>query len=423
MKNFLFAHDVFNKWRIMVKRAISTIVIFTPYMDRTLENLLSNRRLVKKRNIEIITDFNPETILDQPYHLFTVKRLLERGYIVKKLDGLHAKILVTDQKYISVGSQNFTSRGRKNKECTAIPNSLLDISDCLSILEEWQNKSQSIDIHLISMLINKLKKHQNQYKRLVEEATIEVEAAIELRKVQQKIKKLNQLEFLREKSRYKLVDGKLICRIKWFRDNNYDEYRSLTSYPGQYLNKWLKIGENGQKESYEIYTPYMYPALNADTGQMVFARITRTRISYVRTTVSFQKFYYIQGTRFSVEISFPNDSLDYRNIIVELKSYLVGTYLISFLFDGNSIELIEFSHNIEKATNKDLANKHRITLQTEFSGSDSSIKELLNKHFDSFKYKRLDLENKNLEFFLRGSIFEVSLIEFAERPVFIIKKS
>ena len=112
------ASDLFEKWKNLVGKAEYSIEIFTPYLDYTINALLAN--IPERIIVTIITALEGDNLFQRGYQLKSLKEAINNGILVKNLNGLHAKILVVDNDFISLGSQNFTNRGRKNKEAGMI---------------------------------------------------------------------------------------------------------------------------------------------------------------------------------------------------------------------------------------------------------------------------------------------------------------
>jgi phosphatidylserine/phosphatidylglycerophosphate/cardiolipin synthase-like enzyme len=108
------AKDVFSTWKKVVAGSQHSITIFTPYFDSTIGTLLKSCTLPKDR-VKIITVFDPETLLRLIQQLKASQSLIEADFKLFHLPELHAKILVSDQSKVVLGSQNFTRRGRKKK--------------------------------------------------------------------------------------------------------------------------------------------------------------------------------------------------------------------------------------------------------------------------------------------------------------------
>lgn len=92
------------------------VIILSPYLtSRTAESVIGPADAV---TAEVLTTFDAETFATGGSSLRTLKELMRRGFKLRALDRLHAKVVVTETE-VFVGSQNLTAAGTRNKEVTA----------------------------------------------------------------------------------------------------------------------------------------------------------------------------------------------------------------------------------------------------------------------------------------------------------------
>ena len=101
-----------------------------------------------KASTVIVTTFDAETFATRASDLRTVKRLVEAGYHVRALPGLHAKVVIAGDAAI-VGSQNLTNRGRKNKEATVLIRDAEAIEKLRADIARWLEDSFRITTAMI----------------------------------------------------------------------------------------------------------------------------------------------------------------------------------------------------------------------------------------------------------------------------------
>ena len=135
IENF-YAKDIYPIWKKHISKAEKSITVFSPYVDRAVNSLL--RPIKTNISKTIITRVDGTSFFEKNHHLNTLKRSIESGTTVKHLDELHAKILLIDDKYICLGSQNFTSRGRENKEASFASTQSFKGSDILDTILIWK---------------------------------------------------------------------------------------------------------------------------------------------------------------------------------------------------------------------------------------------------------------------------------------------
>ena len=150
------ARDAYDIWKRRVRRASTTVRVFTPYFDPMLDRLLGNA-VVKVDSISVVTDLSPESgALDYRRQLIGARALLRRGIELRSLPRLHAKVLLCDAKLITVGSQNFTSYARHSKETTSAPTEDVADSAFLTTLDEWYSAATAVSLEFVELLLAQL---------------------------------------------------------------------------------------------------------------------------------------------------------------------------------------------------------------------------------------------------------------------------
>jgi hypothetical protein len=108
----LRASDAYPAWTRLVSRAQEQVTVFAPYLDDLLLKMLAHRRPRLRIPAVVVTTLGPTSVLE-PSQLRTIRRALDAGIAVLSLPTLHAKVLLVDDRYVILGSQNFTSHGRQ----------------------------------------------------------------------------------------------------------------------------------------------------------------------------------------------------------------------------------------------------------------------------------------------------------------------
>lgn len=135
-----------SQWRRYGRTAAtSPIKVFSPYI--TGRQVL---RLVEgHKHSEIYTLFDAELFLSRASDLAQLRALVEAKVNVYLLPGLHAKIVWIPGVFLSVGSQNLTFRGLKNKEATATVSHEPWLSHIQSELQGWIVEREPITLEMI----------------------------------------------------------------------------------------------------------------------------------------------------------------------------------------------------------------------------------------------------------------------------------
>jgi hypothetical protein len=415
------AHDVYPKWRRLVKTAQARITVYTPYLDKVVLILLQSKIGLGCKNVAIITDFNPASILEQPHQLLTIKKALTNGYSVLSLTNLHAKVLLVDDKYVATGSQNFTQRGRKNKECTVVPSEQMNGSLFVKTLISWREQAVPIDEELVDVLLSKLQGKIKQYKKLLKEVEATFDSVCKKHAQQKQKALIERLAELERQSNIRMAQGTVYANIDYVPndDGGYELLRADHSYD---MTKWIVKKTNGSTEPYGLSRLSVYPIILAETNQMGFARIGKTRISYIRSSLSWNdRALALNGVQLNVTISFPKVDTKKRNITIKLSNSYYGGCEFDVLFTGDSMEIVDKRYHKGNDHNAiEYIELHR-HLET-FFASESELGSFFKNFFKCFTYSELGRDNKNIRDYLDSNRYRLSIIEYQSNPFLVLKK-
>jgi hypothetical protein len=119
-------NDCSDLWEEYIQEASSNIVVFTPYFDWMLVNLLAQGD-VPYENISLVTQLDRiDARSENLTRLDRIVELMNLGVNVRIVDRLHAKILIVDEMYAFFGSQNFTNYSTESIEITTQIDRYLD---------------------------------------------------------------------------------------------------------------------------------------------------------------------------------------------------------------------------------------------------------------------------------------------------------
>lgn len=415
------AHDVYAKWKRLVAAAQDSITIYTPFFDQLLPSLMKANKHVDLDNINIVTDFSPESLLELPHQLLTIKKILSDGISVLTLPGLHAKILLIDDKYVSVGSQNFTCRGRRNKEASVLPSVSLEGSRFTATLIEWRKQAANIDEDFVDLLLSKLrhrlKKHGELHKKFQKEFD-EIQETYEHEKQEAMRRRLEELE---RQSHIRMANGVIYASIQPLVGDL--AYNSLLADSGYDMTNWIIKKENGATIPYKLKRLSMYPAILADTLRMGFARIGKTRITYIRKGLKWtNRALKIGDLNLKVEINFPDTKTTKRNVIVKLSDSYRGSCEFTCLFTGDSVKNIRRRYFKGNPHWQEEYKAFTAMLENAFFGSASAVADFFGRFFTPFTYAELGRDHKNIKDYLKGWRYRLSVIQYQSNPFLVITK-
>lgn len=421
----IIAKDSFHAWKRRVRAASRSATIFTPYLDRTAKLILDAGAHLSKDNLIVVTAWDEEMLLQTPSQLIAMKGLLRAGYGLKCLDGLHAKILFTDESLVTVGSQNFTQRGRRNKEATSLFALNITDTEFAQTLGGWLRAAEPVDEDLLDLLIQRLRPKIRQHKNLLREAAVIAndcraewlhaktirEREDEAKRRRHEQERLRQLE---QSSTVRLKGGEAFAELREVGEWE-NRHETLLVYSGS-LTGWERRNAAGEWEAC-IDRLSNYPAYFPESARLGFARVASTRITYIRTSVDWSKTELFGGRQFRVSVSFPKDGADRANVRLVLTSAGFGAVSVRLLFKPPNVKLVKVDFEAQQG--------HEKALTDAFSSlsAPSTFRQLLSRYLTGFVFKKRLGSKKNLREFVGDGIYRISVVEFGAAPILVISRA
>lgn len=314
----------------LIENADKSILVFTPYLDGTLNTLLSkNERDIKK---VVVTSLDGENLIQRGYQIEALKQLSNSGVVIKNLSGLHAKALIIDDTFVSLGSQNFTARGRKNKEAGFSSKASFLNSDILVELNEWNLKAKTVSDELIDSLIQYLKQNAQELDSLKQRFEKGVETIISKYSFDEDDIQVTQSEFYN--STYRFAQDEVIL-TKTQPPPKYNYYSFLAGEQND-LCKWIKTDVKGNEEIIYLKDYDYYPALNAKTKRMAFLRIHSGRITFMNSGFRMDSWdgINIRNNIFSIDFYFLKSKTKEANLRITLSNDKKGSAILYYNFNS-----------------------------------------------------------------------------------------
>jgi hypothetical protein len=337
----LHAQDIYPVWRTRIRAAEKSITVFSPFLDCLLVEILANAGNIDPSNILVITDFKNATFLEHPAQLQAIKALLRLGISVRTLPLLHAKVLLTDDEHVVLGSQNFTKQGRKNKETSSVLEGTTQASRSLQTLLEWADTADPIEEALVDRLLKRINPLAKRLKETKEELETELDAVVSEHAREQKTERRRRLDEQERRSTVRLARGAAYARVRTVSSSDGGLYDSLLVEPGYDLTKWVTIRKSGDERATALNRLWRYPVLIEDTLQIVFVRLGKTRITYFWTFgPAFRSWVETPEGNWMATVEFPSATRRKGNIKVTLKPPLRDAVCkVWLLFDGLSLDV------------------------------------------------------------------------------------
>jgi len=122
------------------------VIIASPYLTSTAAEAIIGA--ADPKTSTILTTFRAENFASGASSLTTLRELIGRGFNIRHLDSLHAKLIATSECCL-IGSQNLTAGGTQNKEATAVISDPSLASNLSNRLGNWIRLSQPITLDMV----------------------------------------------------------------------------------------------------------------------------------------------------------------------------------------------------------------------------------------------------------------------------------
>jgi phosphatidylserine/phosphatidylglycerophosphate/cardiolipin synthase-like enzyme len=158
------------------------VIICSPYLTSpTADAVISS---APAERCEIYTRFSVEDFAAGSSSIRTLKDLLKKGYKLFSIGDLHAKIVLVSGCFVSIGSQNLTAQGIRNKEATAISKDPDIVAQVEALLQSWITQGREITLDIITDLESKLPrlaKRFDAFRKVAQQIESQVQQEEELR--------------------------------------------------------------------------------------------------------------------------------------------------------------------------------------------------------------------------------------------------
>ena len=114
----LYVKSIANRWRKEMRRATAKAYILSPYITSSTADSVLAHLGESACHPEIYTTFSAELFASKASSLRTLKAMVDKEYPLYHLPNLHAKIILIPGTFASIGSQNLTLAGTRNKEAS-----------------------------------------------------------------------------------------------------------------------------------------------------------------------------------------------------------------------------------------------------------------------------------------------------------------
>ena len=462
----LYLRSIARRWKSEISGLSAKKYVFSPYITSgTAETVLS---AATGEPCEIYTLFSAELFASRASSLRTIKKLISYGHHVFLLRDLHAKIILVPGAFASIGSQNLTVNGTRNKEASVLIKCEKELLQIEKEVMRWMEERSPITVQMVDDMEVLLKSaeveidafdkaielanqtvHDNQRKRdeaalenakeLARQQKMQQEEALRLEALELKAKEeaaelQRKLEAERERQvRIHQEESKeREIRLKKLSDNMGLAQRSLSTANGVVR----RVGEASDRYSLrsednrdltlwtidgkrvELTRGKRYLIMHR-SGRLGWARVMKSRITFVEQSIHWSDESRLAGhvLQINVRANWSEAPQNGRNIVFEVFDCWdhLANCTISAWFDLRDLTLLK----IEKPAYATLESKERDEAIERIKNGWPEIKEYcLKRIVRPFKYAHnLTGEDASTFFGGTGSWVRLSVALVEESPV------
>jgi hypothetical protein len=163
-----YFRSIDRRWRKELRKARLRVLVLSPYVTSPIAQLVL--KCASPKICQIYTTFCDDTFASGASSLKTLKKLMQGGYSIYSLEGLHAKVVIVDHTFASIGSQNLTTMGASNLEATVAITNAGDIAAIADRIHPWLDKATLITGHMLADAEDRVRKLEKRLKASRREA-------------------------------------------------------------------------------------------------------------------------------------------------------------------------------------------------------------------------------------------------------------
>ena len=322
------------------------IIVMSPFITGPILPEIANES--NSKNLTVLTALNAQSIHSGSIDLDILRELLNLNCNLRTVRNLHAKLMLKG-KTVIIGSQNFTRGGQHNLELSVQEKlSTKSLKKINKFIESVVNQSVQITLEMVDSLEDECLKLESenmelsvQYSR-IDKMVYEPSHAKEWDFDQAKInaKSLSAEKRVSTTHELKLVNSQ--SGSSKFQRSNECQNGYFWEFPTAALNQFEL--ENG--EVVELVRGRQYLCLDLDNLGAFYMPANITQFTYLQN----ERFYKVNNSWFTVELSIPEGLNNPSNICVkiDIPNDLGAIYELHlrYLFDGHQLVLVKKSYEL-----------------------------------------------------------------------------
>lgn len=383
----IYLRSIARRWKTEIVGLSAAKYVFSPYITSgTAESVLA---AIAGEPCEIYTLFSAELFVSKASSLKTIKKLASYGHQIFHLPNLHAKIIFVPGAFASIGSQNLTLNGTRNKEASVLIRDktrllriekeiipwltervkitpemiadmemlLQDITPVFRVFDQATTEAdravldnqQKRDAEALALANEAMQRQQEKLRLEAERKADEVRNRWLAEKVEQQ-RIVQEAASAREQRQRQLLYNMTTVQtslvnavgiVTTMRSGNIftSDRHSLFAQDGRYFTEW---SVDGKKVDLVRGNRYLITLQN---GKLGWARVMNTRITFIEASISSPQEQFLAGYLLSItsRADWSESPLYGRNITFEVNDEIDGfaSCTISAWFDLHDLTLLE----------------------------------------------------------------------------------
>jgi hypothetical protein len=140
--------SVARRWAVEVEGAADRVAIFSPYITLEAVDLIFSGKRPPK--CDVYTAFRAYYFVSGASSLAALRRLLDMGVHLYQVRKLHAKMLIIPGRFASIGSQNLTGQGQRNREATVAITNQNAVEKIEQLAARWIEQAEAIGLEQLA---------------------------------------------------------------------------------------------------------------------------------------------------------------------------------------------------------------------------------------------------------------------------------
>lgn len=342
----IYLQDVAEQWKTELNTD-QKVYVLSPYITSIAESLLEN--IKDKENCEIYTTFEVRNFLSGSSDVKTLKNLINKGFKIHLLPELHAKIILVSDRFVSIGSQNLTNNGSRNKEATVISREKEIIQFVEDKIKIWITERKRISLKNLEDVENILAELKEDYKKFEDE----IEKADEFVREQERQREIERDKKLERQNKNLLEISKSVSSVLG-KIEPQQKHHSLGGWITDYYTLWTfkpKKREINLVELFNLKKQTRYLALNESNYKLSWARVNEKSITLFANGITFtNEKIEIDGKhyRWSVKSNLDTETISDFNLTAIIELDEISTELkLSLLFDYKTLSIYSISPELD----------------------------------------------------------------------------